>query len=397
MAISLQSFVDKSEFLYLTRRNGHPVPVYMSGPVGEGKSSAITRQLPTHLEDHFWPGTDPVELNLPAGMTQSPGGKVIVIDEKLSTMEPMDMRGIQLPLKNPETGKHENTFLTPELVNREKMAYALGAKIVIIFLDEFAQCDNMTQKAAAPLILEYRIGDHGLAKTTWIIGAGNRQQDGAGAGKMLSLLNNRWTMFEVYNEFDGYLKRLKDIGAPAIMHDFADFAVPQFATAQPTKDGPFLSKRSFEAAALHIGTYKKLHKIDDPNAVPDCPILWAAIAGDIGESTTHELKAFIQAREHLPKPEEILRNPETAKVPDMANIAAHYAASRLLASMVTATNVDTLWKYAMRLRRELVVRTANTMMSNPAINNVLFNAPTFMQWQADPENRALVQASMTKV
>ncbi|MEA3639952.1 MAG: hypothetical protein VBE63_08410 [Lamprobacter sp.] len=375
------------------------MPAYLVGPPGMGKSDFLTDVLLAKLEAHFFPDAEPLEtpLDLPAGMTSSPGGKVICITEILSTRDPMDIRGWQLFETNKETGHKESVYIMPDIAAKEQRAYKeFGAEIVVINFDELPQADTVTQKAACDTLLNGRLGDHKLSQRTWIVAAGNRQQDGAGATKLLSILNNRITTLEVYNPHEGYLKYLRSKEVPSIMVDYAEFAAQDFASAQPTKDGPFLTNRSYMAACQYVRTARKLEKITDPLIVPDNPAMWAAISGVIGSTQANSLKAFLASYKELPKPEEILRDPDNAKLPPQENIGAHYAASRMLISMVTATNVDALWRYAKRLRRELAVKTATEIGANPAVANVFFNCPTYSQWSLDPNNAALVRASLAK-
>ena len=66
-----------------------------------------------------------------------------------------------------------------------------------LFLDELPACAPDIQKAFYSLLLERRLGEHALPAGTWVVAAGNRQQDRALVRSMSSALVNRVTIMHL--------------------------------------------------------------------------------------------------------------------------------------------------------------------------------------------------------
>ena len=66
-----------------------------------------------------------------------------------------------------------------------------------LFLDELPACAPDVQKAFYSLLLERRLGEHALPVGTWVVAAGNRQQDRALVRAMSSALVNRVTILNL--------------------------------------------------------------------------------------------------------------------------------------------------------------------------------------------------------
>ena len=66
-----------------------------------------------------------------------------------------------------------------------------------LFLDEFPAASPDVQKALYALLLERRLGEHQLPKGTWVVAAGNRQEDRALVRQMSSALVNRAFILQI--------------------------------------------------------------------------------------------------------------------------------------------------------------------------------------------------------
>ncbi|MGF1580557.1 MAG: AAA family ATPase, partial [Gemmataceae bacterium] len=66
-----------------------------------------------------------------------------------------------------------------------------------LFLDELPACSVDVQKAFYSLLLERRLGEHHLPDGTWVVAAGNRQEDRALVRTMSSALINRVTILHI--------------------------------------------------------------------------------------------------------------------------------------------------------------------------------------------------------
>ncbi len=66
-----------------------------------------------------------------------------------------------------------------------------------LFLDEFPAASPDVQKALYALLLERRLGEHKLPEGTWVVAAGNRQEDRALVRQMSSALVNRTFLLHI--------------------------------------------------------------------------------------------------------------------------------------------------------------------------------------------------------
>lgn len=390
MTTSILDIADHAELLYSTKQNGRPVSIYLEGPPGCGKSQVLETLMAQNLEDAFWPDAEPMAHHSRPNMHWSRCGKVCVITEILSTVESIDVRGASIPHKDKETGEWAMAWLMPSLVKSEQLAYQHGAEIVILLFDELAQCESSTQKAVVDILLNGRIGEHGLRPTTWTIGAGNRLSDGAGAGRLLSIMRNRMVNYSVHMPLDRWRGWAKSNGTPEVVLDFLEFRPDLLADCQPSKDGPFLTYRSMSQAVAFVNQAKSMAGDTDPMTIPQNSFLKQTVAGVIGEPAQIELFAYAADAAALPKFHEVVRDPMGAKCPPMSNISAQFAASQMIIKGVDATNIDKCWTYAQRLLKEMQVRNANEMLSN-MLGGVLFDSPIFTKWLA--ENKSLVASS----
>jgi hypothetical protein len=379
--------------LYRTKQNGRPMPVYLEGPPGSGKSKIVETVIPDVLEEHFFPDAEPTDMPERPNVCWSQGGKVAVITEILSTVESTDIRGFAMPVKDKDTGKYETAWIMPAIVRAEAWAYAQGAKIVVFFFDELPQCDGSTQKGVVDIMLNGRIGEHGLRRTTWCVAAGNRTKDMAGANRLLSILRNRVVNYEVELPLAKMLKWATKNGMPPIIADFLEFRPDLLADIVPTKDGAFLTNRSMTQAFNLINASKRAQGITDDNVLPDDDFTMDTVTGVIGEAATVELYAYAADAANLPKIEEIIADPVKCMVPGTDQMSAQYAAAQLLKRNATQQNVVQLWTYAERLMKDMQAKIANDLLENQ-FGGVLFNTKIFNDWLA--ENRTLVNATFAR-
>lgn len=379
--------------LYRTKQNGRPMPIYMEGAPGCGKSKIVETVFPNVLEEHFFPGAADVERPERPNVAWSRGGNVAVITEILSTVESTDIRGFAMPVKDKDTGKYETAWIMPALVRAEEWAYSVGAKIVVFFFDELPQCDGSTQKGVVDIMLNGRIGEYGLRKTTWCVAAGNRTKDMAGANRLLSILRNRVVNYDVDLPLTTWLKWANKNGLSPTIADFLGFRPDLLVDVQPTKDGAFLTHRSMTQASNLINASKRVQGITDVLALPTDEFTIETVVGTIGAAAQAELYAYAATAASLPKIEDIVKDPIGCMVPGTDQMSAQYAAAQLLKRSATQQNVVQLWTYATRLLVDMQAKIANDLLENQ-FGGVLFNTKAFSDWMA--ENRTLINATFTR-
>lgn len=364
--ISIVDFAKNAPSLYATKRNGRPIPVWLRGRPGQAKSSFVENGVRLVLSKAF---DCPVD----------------VITDMPAQRDAPDYRGYLVPTKV-QGGNPLSVYTKPDLISRVEASPAIHDGIVILFLDELAQADHLTQKVLTDLILNGRLGEFSLPENVWILAASNYQEDGAGVNRVLSILTNRLTVLDVHLPFDAWKSYAAKQGLPDLVLDFAEFRKDLvFVDAIPSKDGPFPTPRSLTDAARYIQT-----RMQSGPDFPTDSFTKAVVAGFVGEPCMIELFAYAADAAELPKLSEIVADPHQAKCPSWDKMSAQYAASQLLIRGADQSNINQLWLYAERLLKDMQVKIANDLLKNN-FGGVLFNAPSFTKWMS--ENRSLIASS----
>jgi hypothetical protein len=244
-------------------------------------------------------------------------------------------------------------------------------------------------------VLNSRLGEWQLPDNVWIVAASNYQQDGAGVNKAISILTNRIAVFDVILPMETWQMYAMKRGVPPLGLAFADFRKDLFMQATPRDGLPFITYRSFTDAMEFLRVKKQRIGDTDPMKIPTDHFTRARVAGSIGEAAMVELYAFADTYTELPKLSEIVADPMSAKVPPIHRMDCQYACAHMLMASVTASNINSLWKYAERLVRELQATIIERLTSSDS-GGVLLNSPDEAAWIARPENRALLVATHTK-
>ena len=405
MQTSLKTWVRYAHADYLAGRGygSHttPVPVLLISAPGDGKSSIVENALLDHMEQNLFPGETPESdprVDAPAFLAgshihYSPNGLVASITDMPSTRDSIDYRGIMVPKKDGTSG-----YTMSDIVKMERELYARGVKLVILFLDELLQSDHMTQKVLCDGMLNGRYGPYTLRPETWTVAASNRQKDGAGVNRALTILTNRVNIIEVHMPLDDWcVYAAEELKLPPLCISFARAFPGEISVDQPPKEGPFPTKRSFTYAAQWLQSYKT-HVLEDSDEMSlpfgrgggDTDYVFQKVSGFIGEGLTTQLAAYANVVNELPTYEEIMSNPEGARVPERNRMDACYAASQMVIHYADADNMDTLWAYVERLPEELQVATAKQMLAR-SDSGMLHNSPRLSKWIST--HNSLIRAS----
>jgi len=140
------------------------------GPPGLGKSDLV-RQIAAEMKKQF-------------------------TDVRLSLLNPVDLRGLPVPMSTGEGQPPSyTTWLPPHFLPRE------GTR-GILFLDEINLAVPTVQAAAYQLILDRKLGEYVLPDGWAVIAAGNRAQDRSNVFEMSAALKNRFIHVKVEQDFD---------------------------------------------------------------------------------------------------------------------------------------------------------------------------------------------------
>lgn len=133
---------------------------------------------------------------------------VPLIDLRLTTIEPVDLRGALFA----DDSLKQTVWFPPEFLPGSEQAAG------ILFLDELTAADQRLQTSAYSLILDRRVGSYKLPDGWMIIAAGNAAFHGAVSYDMGTALADRLFHFHVQSVIDAFLDyALEQNFAPEVM------------------------------------------------------------------------------------------------------------------------------------------------------------------------------------
>jgi len=279
---------------------------FMKGSPGIGKS-AIVRELAE-------------EFNLK------------MIDHRLSTSAPEDLSG--LPHFN---SKGEAVFAPfSDLFPLKDTPLPEGKDGWLLFLDEFTSAHKDVQAAAYKLVLDKMVGQHPLNERVVIVCAGNKETDRAIVNKIGTAMQSRIITLELQISFDDWLTKV---------------ALPQHYDNRIIAFLSMYNDKLFDFNPEHEGntfccprTWEFMNKLVDGEDVneDDAPLFGGTITNAVGV----EFIAFSKLYKELVTINEILKDPEHAKIP--TDNALKWATITHLFEKTTKDNFDDVVTYILR-------------------------------------------------
>ena len=252
-----------------------------------------------------------------------------VIEFHAALRESVDLRGIPVP----DLEANVTRWLVPDELPQAERDGAEG----YLFLDEINQAPQQMQGLLGGLVLYGAIGDYRLPKGWRVIAAGNRVSDRAAAQRMPTHMRNRLA----------HLTVLPDVNAWAAWAAANDVAPEMVAFVRLRRELIHRMPRGDENAFPTPRSLTKAAKyVNHPN-IAQRQKLFASL---IGADVAGELNGFIELYQSLGSLDDIIANPETAKVPTQASQL--YAVSTGLGRMATRKNFTQIMKYCERLDDE---------------------------------------------
>jgi hypothetical protein len=159
----------------------------------------------------------------------------------------------------------------------------------VIFIDEVTQLDLPSQKIVASLLDKEGVAGRRIPKGARFVLAGNRQQDRAGAGRLISIIESRCRRAELLFSVEDWQHWAMDNGIDQTVISFAGFKGGAFVSFDPAKGlNPLPRTWHMVSDELHC----------HPNAgqSKDDPVMCCAVQGLVGPGMASEFMAF---REHF--------------------------------------------------------------------------------------------------
>ena len=243
----------------------------------------------------------------------------------------------------------------------------------IINVDELAAMNNDQQKVMANMMQQRELHGRKLKPGWMFVATGNRQEDRAGANRILSHLNDRFTTIDYEMKTDDWIEWALTRGnvAPevvAFLQWRSDLLMPQF---DPNADKNATPRAWAEGVSPAIAC--------TPRAA-----LFETVKGDVGEGPAVEFMAFNETFLQLPDPDVVFAKAATYPVPDEAHIL--YALIGALIARVDPDTFAAFVTYVQRMPPEfMVMAMRNVITAKP----VMTQTDTFTQWAGTAGARAL--------
>jgi hypothetical protein len=238
-------------------------PVFLWGPPGIGKSDLVS------------------------GIAKELGA--VMIDLRLSQMDPTDIRGI--PFYNKEINKMD--WAAPiELPDEE---FASKYPLVVLFLDELNAAPPAVQAAAYQLILNRAVGKYRLPDNVVMVAAGNRESDKGVTFRMPSPLANRFVHLEVRADFPSWEHWAVQNKIHKDVVGYLAFAKQDLFDFDPRS-----SSRSFATPRSWAFVSELLDDNDNDSSTTDL------VAGTVGEGMAVKFMAHRKISGQMPNATDIL-------------------------------------------------------------------------------------------
>lgn len=243
-----------------------------------------------------------MNISLPVFMLSGPGrGKSSIVKQFadkyfngkmqtliLSRIESSDL-ALPIPTKNGD-GTYSTHFAISELLPKEPC---------VLFLDEFSQANSSVQCIVQQLLLEGSFMHYELPKGTYVVLAGNRTQDNANSGEVLSTIANRCIMCEIKEDEQEFLDYAEEQNLHPVVIDYVRRYPGNLFGLQDEEGHPcFTTPRSMERTSDIMYQYDK--------GIVSESVLATAIEGVLGKNVYSKIKVSMEMVNDLPDPRDVL-------------------------------------------------------------------------------------------
>lgn len=233
---------------------------------------------------------------------------VKLIDCRLATMDPVEVKGLNYPGEDGRT-----LYGTPDFFPLDNDEYS------ILFFDEFTCAPGAVQNTALSIILDRKIHQNPLSANCVMVAAGNRDKDGGYTARMAGPMANRLAHIDLRLDVDDFVAYGIQAGfRPEVMgavRTYPDQFMNEFDKAQKAQPTP----RTLEFLSRVLD--------QNPNA-SDAQI--RALAGPIiGPGPANVFMAFLAEFVHI-QPDDIILRGTMPEIP-ASEVSRQYAASASVA------------------------------------------------------------------
>lgn len=342
----------------LIATTGHQITYLLQGHTGSGKTHSLktlAKMFPTHQPVYF-------------DCTTKDLGDISVPD-----------------LSAPEDGEIPIVRFRPN----EELGLQFG-KPVILMIDEFGKANPAVRNAMLRIMLEREVGMHKLPEGSIVYATTNLSGEGLGDSllphqrdRICTLQTTKPTATEWIENYaiPNGLHPLPIAFAqetPEIFQSFEEVSDPkdnEYIYHPAQQRDSFVTHRSMELVSHMLYAY------DDKSNNISIEDIRSALIGKIGPKAAEELVAYFKLYEQLPMWEDIMNNPETAKVPTSPTASALIAFKAL--ARVSKDMMNSWMKYMERCPNEtqgLFINGTRSESYPIERQKIAFTNKKFVEW-----------------
>lgn len=212
----------------------------------------------------------------------------------------------------------------------------------LLVIDEINSAPPLTQCSLYSLVWDRKLGGTVLGADWMIVATGNHDKDRAVTQRMPTPLVSRMEHINVEPDIDSWLIKMAVDGAHDTVRAFIKTMPHLFVTFKADVPGPFACPRTWTMASKVMLAYGK--------STPP----YESIAGWVGEGPATELLSYHMMASDLTDPEQIIKDPVHAVVPEN-NPGALYAITTALAGRMDNKNATSILIWLGRIPIEFAV------------------------------------------
>lgn len=244
-------------------------------------------------------------------------------------------------------------------------------KLTIWFLDDLGQSSEAVQKALMQLLLGRRLNGHMLSKKVVFVGATNNVGQRAGVAGLLEPVKSRWdSIVHMEHSLDDWCSWAITNHMPVELIAFLRDRPELLSKFEPTKE---LVNHPSPRTWASVGRRVNRGVVD-----------FELFEGAVGKGPATEFLAFMEMAKDAPSLDEIILNPDKAKVPDKP--AMRYLVSTGLALRAKKDNFARIFTYLQRLTQPFRVLTMKDVITK---DKSLAQTETFIKWAISKEGKEI--------
>ena len=307
---------------------------------------------------------------IPAFLWGSPGvGKSQVVsqtaqalgwdlrDIRALLLDPVDLRGL------PRFENGNTVWSPPGFLPHEGEG--------IFFLDELNAAPPMVMNACLQLVLDRQVGEYHLPDGWAIIAAGNLESDRANVSRMPTPLRNRFVHIDFTPDLEDWCAWAGREGIHPAVVAFLRFKTALLFSFDKDSNA-FPTPRSWARVSQIIQASENGGSLI--GSLPPA-IVEALVEGTVGKGAAAEFAGYWRVFDDLPNIEQILQEPERARVPKQP--AVLYALATTLSRRISPENLGNAVIYLKRMPPEMQVLT---MKECTEARPDLMAAREFVEW-----------------